>query len=317
MEDKIINIRELEKKFTGFQSIPKGNAEMAYVFFQSRNNEKYAITTEKRKIMSAELRNGKYDRIMEIKRGWFEKKIQKVISCREVGHFFTVELNIGYYISDPEYIYLNRTYSVSVELERVLSSVEGDLGSEFSFTQQAELLKTMRFLIESKLRALTYLECSLGLQVDVDESARALIDNQREHELNIDKIGKRANEEQLRVRNEEDLRQLKIDNLGRLMNQYGANAGNLISHADGELSGKELSDILKADKKEQTEMNFEMLLRLYKEGMIDETNMGGVLEKILPGIGQSVSSGRIETKKDDSDENQEDEDQEPFRWKKS
>ena len=71
MEDKIIEIREVEKRLTGFQEIPRGNAEVAYVFFQSKDNLKYAITTEKRKIMSAELRNGKYDRIMEIRRmGW-------------------------------------------------------------------------------------------------------------------------------------------------------------------------------------------------------------------------------------------------------
>lgn len=317
MEDKVIQIRELERKLTGFREIPRGDAEIAYVFFQSRNNEKYAITTEKRKIMSAELRNGKYDRIMEIKRGWFEKKIQKVISCQEAGHFFTAELDIGYYISDPEYIYRNRTYSISVELERVLSSVEGDLGSEFSFTQQAELLKTMRFLIESKLRALTYLECSLGLQVDVDESARELIENQRRHEVKLDEIDKKADEEQLRVRNEEDLKRMKIENLGQLVNQYGANAGNLISHADGELSGKELSEILKADKKEQAEMNFEMLLKLYKEGIIDENDAGGILKNIFSGIGQSASLERIETQKEDSDEKQEYEDQGSFSWKKS
>ena len=98
------------------------------------------------------------------------------------------------------------------------------------------------------------------------------------------------------------------------MSEYGANAGNLISHVNGEMSGRELSEILKSDKKEQTEMNFEMLMRLYKEGIIDESKMGGVLGKILPGIEQTVSSERIETKKDDLEEN---EDCRPFQWKKS
>ena len=64
MDNKIIKIRELEKKLTKFQEIPRGNAETAYVFFQSKDNSKYAITTEKKKIMSSQLKNGKYDRIM-------------------------------------------------------------------------------------------------------------------------------------------------------------------------------------------------------------------------------------------------------------
>lgn len=317
MEDKIIEIREVEKRWTGFQEIPRGNAEVAYVFFQSKNNLKYAITTEKRKIMSAELRNGKYDRIMEIRRGWFEKKLYKKISCLEDGHFFTVELNVEYYISDPEYIYLNRTYSVSAELDRALSSIESDLGNEYNFTKQAELSKAVKMLVETKLSSLSYLEYSFRIQIDVDDGARELIDRQIRHEVTVDRIDKDAYEEQLRARNAEDLKQLKIDSFGRLMSQYGANTGNLISHVDGEMTGKELSEILKSDKKEQMELNFEMLMRLYKEGIIDETKMGGVLEKILPGIGQTIPSERIEIKNDDLHEKEETEENRPFQWKKS
>lgn len=314
MEDKIIEIREVEKKLTGFQEIPRGNAERAYVFFQSKDDSKYTITTEKRKIMSAELRNGKYDRIMEIQRGWFEKKFKKIIECEEDGHFFTVELDVRYYVSDPEYIYLNRTYSLSAELNRVLSSIEGDLGHEYSFSKQTELLKAIRLLVETKLKTLSYLEYSLEFLINVDEGAKELLDSQRKHEIAVDRIDKEALEEQLRTRNAEDLKQMKMDSLGKYMSEYGANAGNLISHVDGEMSGRELSEILKSDKKEQTEMNFEMLMRLYKEGIIDESKMGGVLGKILPGIEQTVSSERIETKKDDLEEN---EDCRPFQWKKS
>ena len=68
MENKIVEIREIEKRWTGFQDIPRGDVENAYVFFQSKDNSKYTITTEKRKSISAELRNGKYDRIMKIRR---------------------------------------------------------------------------------------------------------------------------------------------------------------------------------------------------------------------------------------------------------
>ena len=59
MEEKIIEINELEKKVTGFVDIPRGNENTAYVFFQSKDNNKYIISTEKRKIMAAELRMGK------------------------------------------------------------------------------------------------------------------------------------------------------------------------------------------------------------------------------------------------------------------
>lgn len=316
MENKIVEIREIEKRWTGFQDIPRGDVENAYVFFQSKDNSKYTITTEKRKIMSAELRNGKYDRIMKIRRGWFDKKIYKVISCLEDGHFFIVDLNVEYYISDPEYIYQNRTYSVEVELERMLAGIEDILGDTYSFTKQSELSRDIRPLIMTKLCALPYLMYSVGLHIDVDENARELIASQRRHEVTMDRLDKEALAEQIRTRNMEDLKQMKMDSMGRYMSQYGANAGYLLSHVEGEMSGSELSQILKADKKEQTEMTFEMIMRLYKEGILDEMNLGGVLEKILPGIEQSTASGRIETSGDTSDKD-EYEMHTSFQWKDS
>lgn len=36
MEEKIIEIAELERKFTGFASVPKGDEDTAYVFFNQR-----------------------------------------------------------------------------------------------------------------------------------------------------------------------------------------------------------------------------------------------------------------------------------------
>lgn len=316
MENNIIKIRELEKKLGRFQDIPRGNAEMAYVFFQSEDNSKYSITTENRKIMSAELRNGRYDRIMEIQRGWFSKNIYKEISCKETGHFFTVDLDVGYYIADPEYIYLNRTYSISAELERVLSSIEGDFGDEYSYTKQAELSREMRQLIEKKLGELPYLKYSIGLQMDVDEGARDLLDRQIKHEIAVDRIDKEAIEERHRTRNEEELKQMKMDQMKKYIDRFGVNAGNLLSHVDGELSGRELSEIMKADRKQQTETNFEMLMRLYKEGIINDVNVGEMMGKILPGIEQAKPSEQIEEKPDSLDEEEYGEDK-SFQWKKS
>lgn len=314
MEDNIIRVRELEKRLGRFQDIPRGNVETAYVFFQSEDNTKYSITTENRKIMSAELRDGKYDKIMEIQRGWFSKSVYIEISCKEAGHLFKAKLDVGYYISDPEYIYLNRTYSISAELGRVLSSIEGDLGNKYSYTEKAKLSREMRLLIEKKLEKLPYLKYSIGLRMDVDEGARNLLDRQIKHEIAVDRLDKEAIEERLRTQNAEELRQMKMDQMERYINRFGANAGNLISHVDGELSGRELSEIMKADRRQQTETNFEMLMRLYKEGIINDVNVGEVVGKMLPGIEQTKPSEQIAEKSDSLDKEENDENK-PFQWK--
>ena len=161
MEEKIVKVRELEKKITGFQEIPRGNVDVAYVFFQSKDNSKYTITTEKKKIMSAELRIGKYDRIMEIKRGKFEERIYKQIPCKENGHYFTADLKVECYVKNPEYIYLNQTYELSTELKRCFSGMEIDLGETYGYREQAALVKDLKMLVEDRLSMLSYLSCSM------------------------------------------------------------------------------------------------------------------------------------------------------------
>ena len=49
MDNKIIKIRELEKKLTKFQEIPRGNAETAYVFFNPKTILNTPLRPKKRK----------------------------------------------------------------------------------------------------------------------------------------------------------------------------------------------------------------------------------------------------------------------------
>lgn len=126
MGEKIIEISELEKTLTGFQRIPKGDVNTAYVFFQSKDNTKYIISTERKKVMTAELRLGKYDRIMTIHRGEFTEKFQREIACKENGHSFLASVDLRYFITDPQTIYLNRIHDISGEISVCLSAVEDE-----------------------------------------------------------------------------------------------------------------------------------------------------------------------------------------------
>ena len=159
---------------------------------------------------------------------------------------------------------------------------------------------------------------------------------ERKHEISRNQMDITAIEEQIKAENHfeaernrleyekviarerAEVQQIQVDSVGKLLQQYGSNAGNLLGHVNGEVSGRELSQILQADKKEQIETNVEMLLKLYREGIIDETNMNRMLTNVLPG-GDMTVSGRIEEKQENQDQNSEYEDAEPgaFRWKDS
>lgn len=288
MEEKIIEINELEKKVTGFVDIPRGNENTAYVFFQSKDNNKYIISTEKRKIMAAELRMGKYDRIMTVHRGEFDKVIKRTIACEEEGHSFFVEITIKYFIIDPEKIYLNHIYQVTDEIEKTLADVEFQLSEEHSFLNQASFREEITHLVKEKLDSLIYLKCSFQIKVEIDDSAKRIIDRMLEHEFKKAEADLSAVEKKMELENNHELQQIKLDNerkaaeqqalidavkvehLGTLMRKYGTNAGNMLAYANNELSGAQLSEVINRTTRENRADLVNTIIRLKAEGILSK-----------------------------------------------
>lgn len=307
MAETIFEVGEWKKKFTGFQEIPKGNEKVAYVFFQSNNNSKFLVTTEKRKIMAAELRMGKYDRIMTIYRGEFDHVIRKNVACEEDGHSFDLVLTFHYYIKNPEHIYLKQINQVGVELEKALFRMEFDLGRKFGFREGIRLEEALLDQIEERFHDLSYLTIRYEIQLTPDHVAQKILEREKAHEIaehdsdlsTIEDKNKLENEydlEQMRLEREKELavlaaelNRLKVEGVGALFERFGANAGNLIDLANGDLTGAQMSEILNRNKKE----NLEALIELRNSGiMVDH-----VIESMIPSLmldGKGASGGGSE-----------------------
>ncbi len=329
MEEKIIEIAELERKFTGFASVPKGDEDTAYVFFQSKDNNKYAISTEKRKIMATELRIGKYDRIMTIYRGEFTEFYEKEIACEEEGHYFYIQITIKYYIADPEKIYLDHIYQPADEIEKCLANIEFELAEKYSFMSRHELKKELNKQVENNLKALSYLRCTFQLNVDVDESATTIIKRIQEHDITKTKADLSTIEEMTDLDNKHQLEQakldyersiaelqaqiesLKVDHLGDLIRQYGSNAGNMIDHVSGKLTGAALAESINKTTKENRDNMIDTIIRLKNENIINSDTAANASVAAL-GLG---TVGMLETK--DSKEEEVQQEQERFKWNSS
>ena len=329
MEEKIIEIAELERKITGFSSVPKGDEDTAYVFFQSKDNNKYAISTEKRKIMATELRIGKYDRIMTIYRGEFTEFYEKEIACEEEGHYFYVEITVKYYIADPEKIYLNHIYQPSDEIEKCLADIEFELAEKYSFMSRHELKKELDQHVKNSLSSLPYLKCTFQLNGDVDESAITIIKRIQEHEITKTEADLSTIEEMTDLDNKHQLEQTKLDyersiaelqaqieslkvgHLGDLIRQYGANAGNMIDHVSGKLTGAALAESINKTTKENRDNMIDTIIRLKNENIINSDTAANASVAAL-GLG---TVGMLETKNSKEEEAQQE--QERFKWNSS
>ncbi len=329
MRGKIVEIKELEKTLTGFQNVPKGDANTAYVFFQSKDNSKYVVSTEERKIMSAQLRRGKYDRIMTISRGEFMESFKKEIACEEQGHSFFARISIRYFIKDPEIIYLNHIYQMDVELGRSLSDVEIELGQIYGFRDRAGLKRDMEKLVKDKLGQLSFLQCSLQLEIDVDETAKAIIEREQEHKLIVNDADLSVIEEQVKMENSYDLEQLKlerekevarlqaevqsvkVDSVGDLIRKYGINAGNMIGHVNGEITGSQLSaEIAETLRKSRSEQ-IEMISNLYDKRILSKDMAEEAVTKLLGTNDGGTIKELLESKEDREEEQPE---TETFQW---
>lgn len=331
MEENIIETTELEKTFRGFQNVPKGDTTTAYVFFQSKDNSKYAISTEKRKVMSAQIRTGKYDRIMTIHRGRFKKMLSKQIACEEMGHNFLIDITVDYFISDPEAVYLQNNYHIGEQIEKSLSDVEFQMGQKYGFRDQAAFKKELYELIMEKIRQLSFLDCSVQLDLDVDADAKTIIEREHSHEYkNIDAdLGAvekqnqlmndseleqmRLEEEKKKVQLEQEIQTMQMDHLGDLIKKYGINAGNMIDHVDGKMSGSQLSNVIAATLKGNKDDEYNRILEFYREGMITSDVVEKLLiSKIRTDEGNNIT-GFLNEKSEDKETDPE-EIKESFQW---
>lgn len=331
MENEIVEIKELEKKLTGFVDVPKGDVSTAYVFFQSKDNNKYAVSTEERKIMSAQLRIGKYDRIMTIHRGEFKLSVHKQVACEEAGHYFEADIEVGYYIADPEIIYKSRNYHISEQIENSLSEVEFEIGQKYGFREQAECKKGMYDLITEKLKKLSFLKCTVQLKIDVDENAKTIIQREHSHEYTsidedlsaVEKQTKMINDselEQLELEHqkkkaelEAELQTMKMDQIGNMIRKYGVNAGNMIDHVNGNMTGRELTQAIERTLRENRDAQYNIISKSYGDGMISGETAEDAITSMIGTDDKKNLSGLLEARPEEEESGQEPE-KRAFQW---
>lgn len=288
MENSIVEIMEIQKTLMRFTDIPKGSVETAYVFFQSKDGSKFLITTEKKKIMAAELRSGKYDRIMKISRGHFLKNVRKEIPCKESRRYFLIDVSLDYYVKDPEYIYRNSLHQVGPILERSLGSMEFDLGDKYSFQDMPRMKQAIQEWLSVKLKKLTWLDLDYKLSVDVDKTAKELLERMDKNDVIRQQQDLAAIEEKEKIENDSELEQMqlerkkavdfiqaeiekaKIQRTGEILKQYGINGGNMLSYANGEISGTELAKRMADSRRQERQDMLDMLLQLHDKGLSTE-----------------------------------------------
>lgn len=323
MAETIVEIMELQKRW--FADRPKGDINIAYVFYQSKDNSRYVMETEKKKVMSAELRIGKYDRVMKINRGRFSTIIQKKIACEEEGHSFCLTLNVSYYIKDPEYIYKNKVYEIETELEHSLSGLEFELGGTCGFREMPKIESSLWEYVNKCFAELGYLTITYTMPITLDETARQIVERERQHEIiendadlsAMEEKGQMENRfeiEQQKLENEKeivrlqaDIQRFKVDDLGEMFKRYGTNAGNLIAFANGELSGEKMSQILNQNQKEQRKDIYNMLRQLYEDGIMTDAMAEQLMPQILSVIKGIDSKGQEQIEEQTKTGKQEDE----------
>ena len=318
MNETIVEITELQKKLTGFTDIPKGNLEIAYVFFQSKDNKKFVITTEKKKIMAAELRIGKYDRIMTIHRGEFQASFQEKVYCEEEGHWFQACLDVTYYIKEPEYIFKNQVYKLKPLLAKGFSYAVSEVRGQYGFRESAKLEDKLNEEIVKNYETLKFLSITYRLHIETDDTAKTIIDRERIHEIKETEADLTAIESKAELTNSYDLEQLRLENeketarlklelnkihvsgLRELIDTYGNSAGDFLSYANGELNGENLSEKLIQRDNESKEQSFRKIMELYEKGIISDSMM----EKIIVPLLSDGNKPLLQAKSEVTDEKQ-------------
>lgn len=294
----VMEIQDYKIPRLGFKEPPTAASDIDYILYQSKNIKKYMVITEKKKALAAEIRIGKYDKLVKVNLGLYEDTIHKTVFCEEGTHEFYVDIRVGCKITDSEYVFCKNINDVLAVIRQSFDDLEYIFNNKYDFRDKSRFSQELKGYIDDKLNALTFLRVEYSYAIKLDAAAEKIIEREKQHEFIVTDKDLTAAEDNIEITNSYDLKDIEAQRqkelerkkteileqkaafIGQMRALYGDNAGNIISYAEGDLKAKDLSDILRNEKIENIQMTFDIMMKLHNEGVLSDE----VLEKFVPSL---------------------------------
>lgn len=187
-------------KFSVFDSVPKPDADTAYILYREGTKDILVITSQQ-PVLSSQIRRGGYDKKVTLSMKERTVSVEQNLKDRSNNFTITVQASLKFRIKEPAYLYFNHVDQPETVVQGKLLEILSQHHRKHVIDEAVEMEDKIRQEINTALRESYYLEFSRKhISVMLDRRAQAIL------ESNLEVISQRALKE-----NENELRQIELE----------------------------------------------------------------------------------------------------------
>lgn len=271
MQEKRFIISEEPYRIGPFEQAPIAEKDTAIVLYRREKGISNSIVIEYgRQILGSAVRKQRCDTKIIVNKAPVYTAFREKIKTEEGYCDFIVDIKIELMASDILQIVSEHRQAPCDEIEWELRSAMRGENGKHSLHRENDLRVCIMSAFNNIRMKYSYLNMAMNENIELDEYGKKLIDSER----------KTAVEARI-LRNENSLNQEKMANFQEVYQKYGDDVLLVQTTLDGDLSKRELHDILRKQRKEDRKEAAELYFQSIKEGVIDPEQAAKFTEKYV------------------------------------
>lgn len=299
-----IILRDEDYKFRMLNSVPKPEADEAYILYRNdKREENVLVITPQKPALSTQIRFGRYNRKMTISMVQREYILEKEILDETGFYKFLVEIKVSYQPDDVESIFLYGSWNFAAIIEdSIFDKIEAK-NRRYNIEDQIDLEDNLRIEVLKSIGLFNYWRVtSFEVNVRLDNRAQKVIDSKLDLMADSVLISDSAEREQIEIEKKKQiqLEKLKADKeiedkanelimikakgIKQMREEFSDDYATILANIKGEISTvemeKRLRDNLYGDMANRTKILQQLAGMQISDSIIEEAakNLLGIDE---------------------------------------
>jgi hypothetical protein len=262
-------VREEEFRSSLFATVPRPGPDRAILLVSTENMVPELLIRETSVIKPKTVRNGKYNKLIEINTAVKTIRVQFDSYCSNNANKFAIRIDLQVTVEKPERIYRDNIRDMESYLSKEIELTIRDISKKYDVNETEELKHNLTEVLKLEMAFESGVKINLkNVLVDMDEEARRLF------------VAKQS------IKNNVSLEEYKAEMAGRLLSIYtGDEIAVFEAVTTGNITAEEAREKLKGKSAQQfdegirriTELT-KQVKNLYEDGVINAINMSDILK---------------------------------------
>lgn len=257
MREKGFILSEEPYKIGHFEQVPIAEENTVIVLYRKEEMGSGIVIKAGAQVLRSAIKKQHYNTKTIVNMAPMKLTFKEKVNTAEGYCDFVVDIEVEFAVKDVLKIVFEHRESPCYELESSLKRVIRSESGKHSLYRKDNLRNHIVNSFDNIKKRYPYLTMEMTEKIELDEYGTKLIDSERTAE-----IEKRV------LQHKEEINRKKMENFQQIYEKHGDEGPLIQTMLDGEMSKRELSDILRKRKKEDRKEVIDLIYQWTKEGML-------------------------------------------------